>query len=143
MRIEGEWLLCTDGITRPFIRVQVPDVNGSLVSATFLVDTGADRTVFTAAFLQTLQIPVTPVQGPGLAGVGGHSGTVEFGTTLEFTRSDGASIRVHGLFAGFTAPNALDMNVLGREVLDIFDVIVSRPRNEVLLLSGSHRYQVV
>jgi len=143
MRIEGEWLLCTDGITRPFVRVQVPDVNGSPVSDTFLVDTGADRTVFTAAFLQALQIPGTPVQGPGLAGVGSHSGAVEFGTTLEFKRSDGASIRVHGLFAGFTAANALDMNVLGREVLDIFDVIVSRLRSEVLLLSGSHRYQVV
>ena len=143
MRILGEWLLCTDGITRPFVRVQVPAVHGNLVSDTFLVDTGADRTVFTAAFLQALQIAVTPVTGFNLTGIGGSSGFVEFGTYLDLPRADGGYIRVHGRFCGFSTANALDMNLLGREVLNIFDVITSRPRNAVLLLAPPTQYQVV
>ncbi len=143
MRIEGEWLLCTDGITRPFVRVQVPDAQGNLVSDTFLVDTGADRTVFTSSFLQALQIAVTPVLGLNLAGVGGQSGYVEFSTYLEFRRADGGTIRVNGRFCGFTTPTAIDMNLLGREVFSFFDVIVSWQRKEVLLLAPPSQYQIV
>jgi hypothetical protein len=37
----------------------------------------------------------------------------------------------------------MDYSILGRDVLDHFDVILSRPRSEVLLLSGNHQYQVI
>jgi hypothetical protein len=32
---------------------------------------------------------------------------------------------------------------MGRDVLNHFDVIVSRPKSDVLLLASRHRYQVV
>jgi hypothetical protein len=35
-----------------------------------------------------------------------------------------------------------DMSILGREILDHFDLIVSRRRNEVLLLATNHQYRV-
>ena len=52
-------------------------------------------------------------------------------------------MRIHGVYAAFTDPNTTDMSILGRDVLDNFDVIVSKPRNEVLLLSQNHQYRVV
>ncbi len=54
MRIDGEWLLCDDGILRPVIRGEILAGNGTWQRAEFLVDTGADRTVFSAATLAML-----------------------------------------------------------------------------------------
>jgi hypothetical protein len=51
-------------------------------------------------------------------------------------------VRVLGEFAGFTDPSASDQSILGRDVLNNFDVIISKPREEVLLLSPRHRYDV-
>jgi hypothetical protein len=62
---------------------------------------------------------------------------------LEFTRDDGSTARVRGEFAAFTEASASDLSILGRDVLDNFDVITSRRRNAVLLLAGNHRYEVM
>ena len=40
------------------------------------------------------------------------------------------------------SPGPLDLSVLGRDVLDNFDLIVSRRRDEVLLLAPAHSYRV-
>ena len=61
---------------------------------------------------------------------------------MEFTRDDGGVAHVHGDFAAFTDPAAIDMSILGRDVLNIFDVILSRRRDEVLLLAPNHQYRV-
>jgi len=63
-------------------------------------------------------------------------------TVVEFARSHGAPARFRGQIAAFTDPAAADLSILGRDVLDNFDVIPSRPRNEILLLTGNHRYVV-
>ena len=49
MRIDGEWLLFDDDILRPVIRGEILTEAGAWQQAEFLVDTGADRTVFSAA----------------------------------------------------------------------------------------------
>ena len=49
MRIDGEWHLCADGVPRPVIRAEVLAGSGTWVPARFLLDTGADSTVFSAA----------------------------------------------------------------------------------------------
>jgi len=54
MRINGEWYLCDDGVARPVIRGEVLNVNGFWEPVLFLVDTGADRTVLSAAILDVL-----------------------------------------------------------------------------------------
>jgi predicted metal-dependent hydrolase len=54
MRIDGRWLLCDDGVVRPVIRGEVLSEGRSWEWIEFLVDTGADRTVLTAADLAKL-----------------------------------------------------------------------------------------
>jgi hypothetical protein len=38
--------------------------------------------------------------------------------------------------------NALDMSVLGRDVLNLFAVIVDRGADRVMLLHGAHSYAI-
>lgn len=54
MRIDGEWYQCDDGIVRPVVRGEIRNANGNWEPAPFLVDTGADCTVFSAAILDVL-----------------------------------------------------------------------------------------
>jgi hypothetical protein len=108
----------------------------------FLIDTGADRTVFSAGFLGGLHLAAQPApSGLGLQGVGGSSRHVIVNATVQFSRDDGGSVRMQGSVAAFTDPAATDMSILGRDILDHFDLIVSRRRNEVLLLAGNDQYQ--
>jgi hypothetical protein len=74
--------------------------------------------------------------------VGGAQGAVMVRTTLSLYAEDGSPARIQGEFAGFTDPAAADMSILGRDVLDHFDLIISRRRQEVVLLATNHRYQV-
>ncbi len=144
MQIVGDWLVCDDGVTRPVLRAQVRGLDDRTASEHFLVDSGADRTVFSATLLRRLQLPTTPPPpGIGLVGVGGASGFVVVNTVVELTRDDGGPARIQGEFAAFTDPSATDLSVLGRDVLDHFDVILSRRRHQVLLLAPHHQYRVV
>lgn len=143
MQIIGEWLLCSDGVFRPIVRAQVEGMAVGFIDEHFLVDNGADRTVFSADLVARLQLPVKqPSGGTALMGIGGGSDYVLLTTAIEFTRDDGGPTRVRGEFAAFTDPLASDMSILGRDVLNNFDVIISRPRNEVLLLAPNHYYHV-
>jgi hypothetical protein len=49
---------------------------------------------------------------------------------------------MRGEFAGFTDPTATDLSILGRDVLDHFDVLISRRRNEIWLLAPRHGYRI-
>jgi hypothetical protein len=143
MVIVGEWLVCDDSITRPIMRVEVSRPDGSLTDDCFLVDTAADRTVLSAALVKKLQSRGNQAPpGVSLQGIGGASPHILVTTILTFTRDDGGPVRFRGEFAAFTDPAATDLSILGRDVLDHFDVITSRRQNAVLLLSGNHIYQV-
>jgi len=143
MLVTGEWQLRDDGVTRPIVRAKVLGVNGSLVSENFLIDSGADRTVFSAALMARLRLPAGNAQpGFALSGIGGTNEFVLVTTVMEFIRDDGGPVRVRGEFAGFTDPTATDLSVLGRDVLDNFDLIISRRRNEILLLAPRHQYRI-
>jgi hypothetical protein len=139
MRIEGRWMDFDDGETRPVVSVSVVGTGGRLYLDDFLIDTGADRTVLSAGLLSELRLPVElPSPGHALRGIGGHTGMVLVSTMLEFARDDGRPARVRGRLAAFTDRGATDVSILGRDVLDHFDVIVSRRRGEVLLLAPEH-----
>lgn len=123
--------------------MDVVDINGAYKRRYFLVDSGSDPTVFSAALLADLGLPpINPPAGISFQGIGGPSPVVLVMTALEFTRDDGGTARVRGQFAAFTDPRATDLSVLGRDVLDLFDVILCRRRNEVLLLAPNHSYQI-
>jgi hypothetical protein len=55
MRVNGEWILCEDGISRPIIPASVRVSDGSWKEVPLLPDTGADRTVLSARFLDLLR----------------------------------------------------------------------------------------
>ena len=136
-------MVCEDGETRPVIRIGVQAANGQLISVDFLVDIGADRSALDAGLLKQLQLPPQPPpSGMTFEGVGGASPFVVVTTVLELPRDDGATARVKGQFAAFTDPQAIDLCILGRDVLDHFDVIVSRRRNQVVLLAAGHEYAI-
>jgi hypothetical protein len=143
MLISGQWWVCLDGLTRPTIPIEVETGTGRLVDERFLIDSGADRTVFSAALLTRLPLASSTLP-PGLAlqGVGGGSPVVVLSTALVFTSSTGSTARFRGQFAAFTDPLATDMSILGRDVLDHFDVILSRRRTDALLLAPHHSYAV-
>jgi len=143
MRIIGAWLLCDDGAISPTLRAKSLREDGTLAADVFLLDTGADRTVFSAAFLEDLGLPAHDSSPEySLVGISGNRPFVLVETALEFSHDDGGVVRVRGEFAAFSDPTATDMSVLGRDVLNNFDVILSRRRNEVLLLAPNHQYRV-
>jgi hypothetical protein len=76
-------------------------------------------------------------------GIGGESAFTEVHTSLELVAVDGTKIQVRGNYAAFTDPAATDYNILGRDVLDHFDVIISRRRDQVRLLAGNHYYSIL
>jgi hypothetical protein len=83
------------------------------------------------------------LDGSRLAGIGGTGESVLVTSLIEFTRDDGQTVRVRGEYEAFTARQVVDLSILGRDVLNNFDVIVSRPRDEILLLHGRRQYRVI
>ena len=144
MQVSGEWFRCDDGVTRPIVRARIIGTGFISQKEIFLLDSGPDRTVFRAALVNRLRFSIVPSEpGLTLAGIGGASAYISVVTRLELARDDGIPVSVRGQYLAFTTPAASDMSILGRDVLDNFDVIVSKPRNEVLLLAPNHHYRVV
>jgi len=143
MFIAGEWKLCDDSVARPVVRTNVVGTDEIPYAEDFLVDTGADHTVFSAALLERLRLPTrSPLTGTALSGIGGECVFVMVTTRVELLHDAGGLIRIHGEFASFTDPTATDLSILGRDVLDNFDLIVSLRHNHVLLLAPRHQYHI-
>jgi hypothetical protein len=81
MHINGEWYLCDDGIVRPVIRGEVLAGDDSWVRVPFLVDTGADHTVLSAAILALLRLRPVALQ-EHLGGLGGLTAAVMVETRI-------------------------------------------------------------
>jgi hypothetical protein len=143
MLVTGEWQLRDDGVVWPIMRAKVLGSAGSLAPENFLIDSGADRTVLSAVLLARLQLPIqSAAPSVTLSGIGGTSEFVLVTTVIVFIHDGGGLVRIRGEFAGFTDPKATDVSVLGRDVLDNFDLIIGRHRNEILLLAPRHRYRI-
>lgn len=139
MRIVGAWRTCDDGIVRPVLRVVLFDARGHPLTEWFLIDTGADQTVLSGTAYFRLGIAGhRPDGGHRLMGIGGASDFVLITTEAELTRDDGQVVKIRGDLAAFTDATATDFSVLGRDVLDNFDLVVSRRKNEICLLAGNH-----
>lgn len=57
MRIDGVWFLCDDDTVRPIVRADALTAAGRWQPLDFLVDTGADSTVFCADVREALALP--------------------------------------------------------------------------------------
>lgn len=140
MLVNGNWTLCDDGFVRPLIKASIMAVDTTWSPTEFLVDTGADRTVFCGTTLKKLALAHRPA--PHQLGVGGSSATVLVSTQIRLTLADANVLTIEGVFASFTDETAIDMNLLGRDILDLFAVIVDKPDNAVKLIAKPHRYLV-
>ena len=143
MRVNGEWLICEDGAIRPTLTGVVRTPDGQILEVPFLLDAGADRTVFSARFLARLQ----PLETTGndqihLAGVGGPVNSITIETAVGFTRDDGRTVTVSGSFGVFTESESAELSVLGRDVTNNFGVIYDYPNRTVALLAGPHYYEI-
>jgi hypothetical protein len=108
----------------------------------FLVDTGADSTVFSADIFALLALP--PIKSHLRAeGIGGRASSKVVETDVQLKTQIGQAITFKGQFLAFTDPAALDMSVLGRDITNHFALIVDRPQELVCLLGQGHRYAVV
>ena len=141
MRINGEWLWCDDGIVRPAIRGEILAADGSWRKVEFLVDTGADRTVLTAAALAQLGVrPIT--SNDGISGLGGRAESVVVETKIRLSRENPSKVVFRGQYAAVTEVESLDMCVLGRDITGLFAVIVDQARSVVCMLSQRHHYTI-
>ena len=57
-------------------------------------------------------------------------------------RDDGGTAVFRGQFAAVTELEPLDMSVLGRDISNLFALIVDRPRDLVCLLGAGHQYSI-
>ncbi|MEZ6059479.1 MAG: hypothetical protein R3C19_03860 [Planctomycetaceae bacterium] len=142
MRVDGEWFECDDAFIRPIIRAEVLNVQGGWVSArSFLVDTGADCTVFSGAILEVLGFDAdTPDHR--LGGVGGVVESVRVPTEIRLFRDDGQAAVFRGEYAAFTQLESLDISILGRDIIELFALIVDRDAAVVSLVRPPHRYLI-
>ena len=141
MRIDGEWALLDDDVMRPIVAGDITDGNDAWVQVPFLVDTGADRTVFSAATLAKLGLQPIVAQD-GISGLGGWATSVVVATQIRLTRADGHKVVLRGQYVAVTELEALDISVLGRDITGLFAVIVDKPSNVVCLLGQRHRYTI-
>lgn len=142
MVINGEWMICADGVNRPLIRGELQTGKGQWESVAFLVDTGADRTVLGAPVLAQLELPLTDTPEQ-LGGLGGMTEMVTVATSLRLTKHDAGKVNFRSQYAAVTEVEALDICVLGRDILGLFAVIVDEPKQIVCLLSQRHGYSIV
>lgn len=141
MLILGEWYPCADHVERPVICGEVVGANGRLVRVNFLVDSGADRTVFSADIVARLRLE--PVgTGQRLGGLGGSTQAITIETTIRLMREPAGVATFPGRYSALTALETLDMSVLGRDVLDRFALIVDRPGDTVCLINQRHQYGI-
>lgn len=141
MQITGEWYIGDDGTPRPVLRGEILTRDGSWLKTPFLVDTGADRTVFSAAILSNLHLPAFVSQNR-LGGVGGLTESVIVKTQICFSRETGSKVVFRGLYAAIPQLEMLDISVLGRDITGLFAVIVDQPGNSVCFLGQQHQYTI-
>lgn len=142
MLISGTWHVCDDGVIRPVMRGEIQAYDGSWVKAPFLLDTDADRTALSADILQALRFhPV--VTESQLGGVGGMVRATIIETRIRLTHENNGKVMFRGQYAAITAVEALDMSVLGRDVTNLFAVIVDWPQRLVCLLGQRHQYTII
>ena len=142
MRIDGGWYLFDDEVTRPVILGEVLARDGTWVRTLFLVDTGADRTVFNATACAKLGFDSSD-QREYLGGLGGITESINFETQIRLTRDGGGKPTFRGNYAAVVEEGALDFSVLGRDILSLFAVIVDEPKQIVCLLAQRHSYTIV
>ena len=135
MLLPGYWRVCDNGVLRPVFRGRIVSAGGfSLWSSSLWTPEPIGRCCPPPSLISSDCQAFRPTTT--LGGVGGVSATVLVATAIHLPRAGGGDAVFRGQFAAFTAPEALDMSVLGRDVTNLFTLIVDRPRDVVCLLGA-------
>jgi predicted aspartyl protease len=141
MLVAGVWHQCDDGIIRPVIQAEILAHDNSWWKVPFLLDTGADRTVLSADILTALRL--LPIKTDNrIGGVGGVASAVTIETQIRLSHDENGKVLLRGQYVGVTSKEILDISVLGRDITNLFAVIVDWPQKNICLLSQRHRYTI-
>jgi hypothetical protein len=77
-----------------------------------------------------------------IGGVGGIVDSVLVETQTQLYRETGSPVVFRGQYRAVTEVEALDISVLGRDIMGLFSVIVDQPGNVVCLLGQRYRYSI-
>jgi hypothetical protein len=141
MIILGEWFENIDGRVLPVVWGKVQTAGGDYFRTMFHVDTGVDCTVFTPGTVEVLGFQPMP----GIFSIAGVTGTTSGGTietTIALDRENGTEISLTGHYTAIIGPTHLDIDILGRDLLYHFGLIVDRPGSFVALIAPNHRYRI-
>ena len=97
--------------------------------------------MLSAATLDVLGLEHSPIQDK-LGGVGGLVRPVGISTEIRLSVEEGAKALFLGSYAAFTELEMLDVSILGRDIMDMFAVIVDWPGKVVALISQRHSYHI-
>jgi hypothetical protein len=129
-------------VCRPIVGAEVLAADGSWVFVRFLLDSGADDAVFSSDVTDVLQLLSANLPFH-ISRVGGRAGTTFVETEIRLTQDQGIKPVFRGQFATVADPDALHMSVLGRDILNLFSVvIIDRPGDRICLLRERHRYTI-
>jgi hypothetical protein len=84
----------------------------------------------------SLGLPSFENEGP-ISGIGGPAESVLLQTDIRLEGPLG-KMTLRGVFAAATEPETLDMSLLGRDILDMFSLLVDRPNDLVVLVCQQH-----
>jgi hypothetical protein len=76
-----------------------------------------------------------------ISGLGGPAPSVLVQTQIRFQGPEGKAT-LSGEFAAVTELEPLEMSLLGRDILDLFSLLVDRPNNLVVLFSQQHQCMI-
>ena len=141
MRINGEWLPDLNGVLEPNLHCRLQTGSGEWVEVSFLIDSGAERTVISADIIRQIDAPAH-VSLHSLVGLNGSVSVLTVSTKLKLELDNGSSIVVNGPFDGLPEGREGELSILGRDVLGNFAVILDRPGDAIALLHGRHRYSI-
>ena len=139
MRIDGHWSQAKDGVPRPIIEGAVKNGRAQWVPVDFLVDPGSDCSLLSSDVLAKLGLAAVPADG--LAGIRGEVTGMWVKTTIRLIPRGATAATFEGRFAAVVGPSP-DISLLGRDILNLFAVIIDYPQEVVCLVSQRHRYVI-
>lgn len=132
-----------DNPLAPFVNASLRTVNEQWIEVSFLIDLGADGTYLPSQYAKKLgmQLDRAPTED-NVTGVGGQRAEyVPFTTQLRFSNGDEKILELE--IGIFTQADALDVPILGRDVMNCFTVLCDFRGNLVWLLDETERTQLL
>ena len=133
-----------DNLLAPFVEASIRTPDNKWIDVFFLIDLGADGTYLPSEYVMKLGLQLDEARTEdNVTGVGGQKVEyIPYTTQLRFKRGDDR--RTFDLEIGvFTKEEALDLPILGRDVMNFFTLLCDVRANLVWLMDDVSRTQVL